>query len=190
LIATALHPAANDERLLLERTGAGDHSAFNVLFERHKSSVYRFCLLMLGDQAAAEDIYQDVFLNFYRACRAGDHVRNVRNYLITAARNRCLNLLRSTRRLAPLEESANLSYQEDIAASDTGAHLQDALMRIHPQYREAFLLFELEGYSYEEIAEQLEINKTVIRNRIYRAKQALQKSLGPILRNDEEFGSE
>lgn len=145
---------------------------------------------MLGDQAAAEDIYQDVFLNFYRACRAGEQVRNVRNYLITAARNRCLNTLRLSRRLTPLEDSPALSYQEDIAASDTGAHLQEALLHIHPQYREAFLLFELEGYTYEEISEQLGINRTVVRNRIYRAKQALQKILGPLLRNDEGLNRE
>ncbi len=186
MIATTLQPATQDDRTLLERASAGDHTAFSVLFERYKSGVYRFCVLMLGDRASAEDIYQEVFLNFYKACRNGDQVRNVRNYLITAARNRCLNSIRLTRRHTTLDDSPVLSYDHDVTISDTGEHLQNALMQIHPQYREAFLLFELEGYSYEEICEQLQIGKTVVRNRIYRAKQALQKILRPLLRDDDD----
>lgn len=177
-------PMTVDEQTLARRAGEGDHDAFSVLFTRYKNRLYRFCLFMLGDEATAEDIYQEVFLNFYRACRAGREMHNVRGYLITAARSRCLNHLRNSNRTSLLEEGSEPAYLPDVTAGDTSEHLRRALMQIPAQYREAFLLFEIEGYSYEEIANQVGITRDVVKNRIYRAKQALQKLLGPILRDE------
>lgn len=177
-------PQVVDDQELAARAGAGDHAAFGVLFERHKSGVYRFCLLMLGDQAMAEDIYQEVFINFYRACRTGQTMYNVRGYLMTAARTRCINAIRSAKRIADLDDAPEPSYVPDLTAYDTSHHLSEALKQIPPQYRETFLLFELEGYSYDEISRHLEISLGVVKNRIYRAKQALQKILRPILGED------
>jgi RNA polymerase sigma-70 factor (ECF subfamily) len=183
VIATVRHQA-DEERDLAARAGQGDHAAFAVLFERYKAGIYRFCLYMLDDAASADDIYQEVFINFYRACREGKEMTNVRGYLMTAARTRCLNALKSARRLSSLEDHDDESFEPDETLSDTAEHLRDALQRIPAQYREVFLLFELEGYSYHEIGEQLGITHDVIKNRIYRAKQALQKILRPLLRDE------
>lgn len=179
MIAT-VQQTTSDDQALAERAGKGDHAAFTVLFERYKGRIYRFCLLMLGDEASASDIYQDVFIRFYRACREGQQMYNVRGYLITVARTRCISALRELKRHAPLDDATDISVEPDETASDTNAHLQVALMAIAPQYREAFLLFELEGYSYEEICRHLEVSHDVVKNRIYRAKQALQKILAPL----------
>jgi RNA polymerase sigma factor (sigma-70 family) len=181
VIAT-LRQQTDDERELAARAGRGEHEAFAVLFERYKASIYRFCVYMLNDAASADDIYQEVFINFYRACREGKEMTNVRGYLMTAARTRCLNALKSSRRLTSIEDHDDNSYEPDETLTDTVEHLREALQRIPSQYREAFLLFELEGYSYQEIGEQLDITHDVIKNRIYRAKQALQKILRPLLR--------
>lgn len=175
-----------DERTLAQQAGAGDHHAFELLFSRYKNALYRFCLFMVGDQAVAEDIYQEVFLNFYRACRAGRDMHNVRGYLITAARSRCLNHLRTSNRTSSMAADAEPTYEPDVTAEDTSEHVRRALMQIPPQYRESFLLFEIEGYSYDEIAGQAGITRDVVKNRIYRAKQALQKLLRPILRNESD----
>jgi RNA polymerase sigma-70 factor (ECF subfamily) len=181
VIATARN-LADEERELAARAGGGDHAAFSVLFERHKAGIYRFCLYMLNDAAGAEDIYQEVFINFYRACREGKEMTNVRGYLMTAARTRCLNALKASRRLTSIDDFDDAGVAPDETLADTAEHLRDALQRIPPQYRESFLLFELEGYSYQEIGEQLGITHDVIKNRIYRAKQSLQKILRPLLR--------
>lgn len=180
MIATA-QPTSNDDQLLAERAGRGDHAAFNVIFERYKARIYRFCLLMLGDEAAAADIYQEVFIRFYRACREGQRMYNVRGYLVTVARTRCVSAIRDRKRTTSFDEDTVAGYEVDETTSDTGEHLQRALMSIAPQYREAFLLFEVEGYSYEEICAQLNVTRDVVKNRLYRAKQALQKILGPLL---------
>ncbi len=190
MIATARQVTNNDDQLLARKAGAGDQTAFGVLFERHKGNIYRFCLMMLGDEDAAADIYQDVFIGFYRACREGQTMHNVRGYLITAARSRCLNVLRTRGRHASLDDEEIISYEPDEAAGDTKEHLQRALQSIPPQYRDALLLFELEGYSYDEISKHFGISLGVVKNRIYRAKQALQKILGPLLRDDGTHGIE
>jgi RNA polymerase sigma-70 factor (ECF subfamily) len=180
-VIDTVRQTTDDDQLLAEQAGKGDHTAFNTLFERYKGRIYRFCLLMLGDEAAASDIYQDVFIRFYRACREGQRMYNVRGYLVTVARTRCISALRDMKRLTSMDEELEIACQPDETVFDTNAHLQQALMSIAPQYREAFLLFELEGYSYDEISRQLEITHDVVKNRIYRAKQALQKILGPLL---------
>lgn len=185
MIETVRHEA-EEERLLAARAGRGDHAAFAVLFERHKAGVYRFCLYMLNDAAGADDLYQEVFINFYRACREGKEMTNVRGYLMTAARTRCLNALKSSRRLTSIGDHDDRGYEPDETLSDTVEHLRAALQRIPPQYREAFLLFELEGYSYVEIGAQLGISHDVIKNRIYRAKQALQNILRALLRDNAD----
>ncbi len=183
VIATVQN-VTNDDQLLAEQAGAGDRAAFSTLFERHKGHIYRFCLLMLNDEDAAADIYQDVFIGFYRACREGQRMYNVRGYLITAARSRCLNVIRSKQRLTTLDDDVLIAYETDETAADTKEHLQRALAAIPPQYREALLLFEMQGYSYEEIGKHFGISLGVVKNRIYRAKQALQKILGPVLRDE------
>lgn len=184
MIATHGARTEMEDQELAARVGTGDHAAFTRLFERYKSSVYRFALLMTGDQSTAEDIYQEVFLNFYRICRTGQVMHNVRGYLMTSARRGALNAIKLSQRNVPIESIEEISWQPDPEVDDTNIYLQQALMAIPPQYREAFLLAEYEGYSYEEICEQLEVTRDVVKNRIYRAKRALQKILGPILRSE------
>lgn len=172
-----------EEQELTNRVREGDFEAFRVLFERYRLVVYRFCNLMINDHAAAEDIYQETFIVFYDACCKGEEIRNVQSYLITVARNRCLNLLRDRQRNVSLEEdlAVPLRYEPDLNKVDMNEILRSALSKIPEQYRESFLLFELEGYSYAEIAEYCNVDLGTVRNRIYRAKQSLKKILKPIM---------
>lgn len=170
-----------EDRELATRAGAGDHAAFTLLFERYKTRVYRYAFLMVGDEKVAEDLYQEVFINFYKACREGTEMYNVHGYLLRSVRNRCLNSLRHTSRQVSLDEAVDLYVEIDPSDADLQKHLRAALDAIAPQYREAFLLFAVEGYTYGEIAEQIDASLDVVKNRIYRAKQALQKILRRVL---------
>lgn len=169
------------DEMLTERVMQGDQDAFRLLFERHRTPMYRFCMLMLGKHTVAEDIYQEAFISLFRACRKGEVIRNVRAYLLTVARRRCLNQMRNNGKYLPLDEDIPLVYEMDLDSLGVGDALQDALLRIPAQYRETFLLFEIEGYSYKEVAECLDVSIDIVRNRIYRAKKALQKILDPVL---------
>lgn len=169
------------DEMLTERVTQGDQDAFRLLFERHRTPMYRFCMLMLGKHTVAEDIYQEAFISLFRACRKGEVIHNVRAYLLTVARRRCLNQMRSNGKYLPLDEDIPLVYEMDLDSLGVGETLQDALLKIPAQYRETFLLFEIEGYSYKEVAEYLDVSTDIVRNRIYRAKKALQKILDPVL---------
>lgn len=168
-----------DEQILVQRIQAGDHEAFRDIFERYRNQVYRFCLFTLEDEDAAKDIYQETFVAFYQACRDGTTPRNVRNYILTAARNRSLNYLKARRNHQPLHEVHHEAALMNDEASDANGHVWSALMQIPPQYKEAFLLAELWDYRYDEIAELLDISQHTVKNRIYRARVALRKLLTP-----------
>lgn len=169
-----------DEQLT-EKVRQGDHKAFEILFERHRTPIYRFCLLMLGDRLVAEDAYQEAFIALYQSCRRKERIRSVRGFLLTVARRKCLNLLRDDYKQVALDDDIVEAYEIDIDLVGVSDLLKAALLKIPAQYREAFLLFELEGYSYKEIADCLDVNLDVVRNRIFRGKKALQKILAPTL---------
>ncbi len=173
-----------DDALLLERIRKGDNEAFERLFDRYEAAIYRFCLLMLGDPDAARDIHQEAFFGLYRTCRRNGQVRSVYGWLMSMARSRCHNYLRDRRRheaLARSQPTETTIYPNYITDLDLEKHLHHALLAIPDHYREAILLYEVEGYSYREIAELLDIDFHKVKNRIYQAKLALQKILTPIL---------
>lgn len=167
--------------VLTQQVTQGNQEAFRILFNRYRMEVYRFCLLMVGKHAAAEDIYQEAFISLYRACRRGETIYHVRAYLLTAARRRCLNYLRTDGKYVALDEVESVAYEMKLDEIGVDVLLKEALQKIPPQYRESFLLFEIEGYSYQEIATCLDVSLDIVRNRIYRAKKNLQKILDPIL---------
>lgn len=171
---------SDEEQQLIARIRNGDQAAFRVLFDRYHYEVYRFCVLLLGEKAPAEDAYQETFFTFYRMCRDGAEIRNVHGLLLTVARNRCLNHLKGQGRTLPLDRVEEQAVRSDMDAFDAEEHLQKALMQIPVQYREALLLYEVEGYSYKEIAESLETTLHVVKNRIYYAKRALRSLLASL----------
>lgn len=176
------------EQVLIERVAKGDKEAFQEILERHQTAIYRYCRLMVGDEIIAEDMFQDTFFAFYRICREGKNIHNVRGYLVVTARSRCLDYLQTRKHHVPLEEALEIPYEQDLSSSEIQEHLQDALRLIPAQYREVLVLFALKEYTYDEIARALQVSKHVVKNRIYRAKQSLQKILSPLLGDSHEEG--
>lgn len=181
---------AEMDLLLARRIAQGDKEAFQVLFDRYEAGIYRFCLLILGNADMAQDIYQETFFGFYQTCRERKEIRNVHGWLISKARSLCLNHLRDSKRRIELLKGRDPDETTAVDTSLIGLedHLQKALLEIPSHYREALLLFEMEGYSYKEIEEQLGVDFHTVKNRIYQAKRALQKILGPILNGTDPDG--
>ncbi len=173
-----------EEQRLIREIKEGNQKSFQILFERYRIPIYRYCELMLGDGVIAEDAYQETFIAFYTACNRDEQFSSIHAYLLTVARNQCLNLLRNRKLQVPIEDVHELQYEDDHNLSDVKPMLYKALQQIPAQYREAFLLFEIEGYSYTEIAEYCQVELNTVRNRIFRAKKSLRKLLGPTLRDD------
>jgi RNA polymerase sigma-70 factor, ECF subfamily len=168
--------------LLVQRAAGGDVGAFEMLVRRYQLGVFRLCVRMLEDRQAAEDAAQDVFLVAWRSMGRFRGEAKFSTWLYRIATNRCLRELR--RRRAPTVE-----LPEGLAATEGVPHLVveaaeglaavgAAMGRLSLEQRVALLLREVEGLSYDQIAEVLGVSVAAVKSRIYRARVEVARDLG------------
>jgi RNA polymerase sigma factor (sigma-70 family) len=167
---------------------ADRNSAFEQLYERYVGDVYRYTLAVLRNPADAEDVTQTTFLNAYRAYLRGDEPRLPQNWLLRIAHNVCrTRYARSSRRPqeVPLEDRVNeLVVPEQDLPNVRG--VLKALGRLPFNQRSALAMRELEGRSYQEIAETLGVSVSAVETLIFRARRSLRlratalKALGAV----------
>ncbi len=180
-----VQPAVDEDRLLCARIHAGEADAFAVLYGRHKQAVYLYCMRLLGRSASAEDIFQDVFMKCYEQLRDGVQIQNLRAWLMTSARNRCFNQLRDRKFPADIDELGDELPGEAVLDIAERMDLEEALTHLTPDTRDALLLCEYQGFTYEEIADITGAPLTAIRKRIFRARQKLRTLLAPPTRGTQ-----
>jgi RNA polymerase sigma factor (sigma-70 family) len=151
--------------------------AFERLYRSYARDVYRYSLALLRNPADAEDITQTTFLNAYRAYQRGEEPRRPRNWLITIAHNAC-----RSRHLRAVRRPQEVPFEEAIAAMPMAAEaapkleeLLEALGRLPFNQRAALVMRELEGRSYAEIGETLELSVSAVETLIFRARRALRR---------------
>ena len=156
----------------------GADRSFERLYRKHAGDVYRYALVVLRNQADAEDVTQTTFLNAYRAMEKGERPRSPENWLIAIAHNVCRQRFRQSQR-RPTEvvyedELAETIVDEDaISAED----IRRALGHLAFNQRSALVMRELEGRSYQEIAEILGVTVSAVETLIFRARRALREQL-------------
>src|SRR5438309_1153273 len=167
--------------------------AFERLYEKHAPDVYRYALAVMRNQADAEDITQTTFLNAYRAFERGERPAKAHNWLIAIAHNVCRQRFRQSAR-RPHE----VSFDEDIGDRYIGVEDEDeapsaedirrALGHLAFNQRAALVMRELEGRSYAEIAEILDLSTSAVETLIFRARRALREQLeGSFTCGEAEF---
>jgi RNA polymerase sigma-70 factor (ECF subfamily) len=146
------------------------------LFEQHGTVIHRYFNRLTGDMAAADDLTQEVFLRVVRGGHAYEHRERERAWVFRIARNVLIDLRRRELRAPTLD-----SRVEPITAplQSTRASLREALALIPTEDREAFLLREVAGLGYAEIAVMTDSTVPAVRSRIYRARLALRDMLNP-----------
>lgn len=154
------------DRELVRRLRAGDHGAFEALWERHRGRLHRHALLQSGGrEAVAEEVVQDVFLSLFDGQAAPRE--NVAGYLLAAVRHRALNaVVRREARgdRASLEDLAELLVGQDPGTDPVAvAHAREerellaaALLELTPEQREVVLL-RSEGLAWKEVAELTQV---------------------------------
>src|SRR6266516_15639 len=149
------------------------------LYQKHAGDVYRYALVVLRNEADAEDVTQTTFMNAYRAFANGERPRTPQNWLIAIAHNVCRQRFRQSQRrpneVAFNEELAEapLEEEERIGAED----IRRALGHLAFNQRAALVMRELEGRSYQEIAEILGLSVSAVETLIFRARRALREQL-------------
>ena len=158
---------------------ADDDTAFERLYERHVRDVYRYAAAMLGTPADAEDVTQTTFLNAYRAFKKGTRPDKPQSWLIAIAHNVCRQRFRQAQRRpreVEFDERVGEGTSDEITAP-TAEDLRRALSQLAPNQRAAIVMRELEGGSYAEIAEVLEISVSALETLLFRARRALREQL-------------
>lgn len=167
-----------DVRLLAE-VAAGVEQAFVELYRRRHNDVYRFALAMAKSRSVAQDVTQEVFLNVLENAGRFDSAKgSARAWLFGCARHVALDRLRLERRWTDMPaEVAAVDGDERLFADLRVERLHKAITKLPVEYREALVLFELQGLTYAETAAVLECPVGTVRSRLHRARALLAAML-------------
>jgi RNA polymerase sigma-70 factor (ECF subfamily) len=176
---------------LVVRSLAQDHEAFGQLIDRHASAIVNLAYRMVGNQAEAEDLAQEAFLAAFKALPTFRADAKFSTWLYRIASNKCKDWLRVKRPGQGLydvdaDEQLDLHVAEDRTPEDLlsqqqiAQELEQAIQRLPPLYREAFVLKHIEGLSYEEMEEILGVSGDTLKMRVYKGRVQLSRELAAL----------
>ena len=176
----------------------GEQRAFDELVNRYQNRLLNFVYRTTGDRERAEDLVQEVFVRVYRHIHRFDRSRKFSTWIYTIASNLAKNELRNrSRNPLVLFQTIRRNWEDDdrpLQFEDPGSrpddlyrkrHLrevvEDAVEKLPPHHRNVFVLRELEGKSYEEIAEITGCNLGTVKSRLNRARNSFAAIIEPDL---------
>ncbi len=182
------------EQDLVRAAQGGDRDAFGALVEKHQGMVYSLALRMVGNPEDAADLAQTAFLNAWRGLGSFDGRSAFSTWLYRLTSNACTDFLRREKRRSQFsttledgedeEEGRQLDLPDErwspekaLEQSELQAAIRQGLASLSDSHREVLLLRELEGLSYAEIAQALELEEGTVKSRIARARTALREFL-------------
>ncbi len=176
------------EAELLAGCRAGKREALEALIKQYQPAVLRVCVSMLGSREV-EDLVQDIFIKVLKKIQNFEGRAALFTWIYEITVNHCRDELRKRKRRRwfslhalpqetveqiPLEEA---SASEQMEAGEMRQHLRRALNQLEPKYRELVVLRDLEGLSYEEIAQARGLAEKLVKSRLYQARQILAASM-------------
>ena len=171
--------------MIAEGSHQDSEAGFTELYQRYAHRIHAYCYRILTNPEEAEDAFQETFLRFHKAIKSGGSMTNVSGLLFTIARNLCINQKKKNVRWAAdtIEHDTLDSYDESYEKKELLELIAASLELIKPDYREAFVLREYNGFSYDEIARMLDISIPTAKIRVFRAKEKIRKVLEPYLKD-------
>jgi RNA polymerase sigma-70 factor (ECF subfamily) len=179
---------------LVARCRRGEREAFDELVERYQAKVYNLAYRLLGDADEASDVSQEAFLRIYRGLQSFQGGSALTTWVYRIVHNLCLDEMKRKRRRPQIvadptdsDDSSEplidrLSDESDepenqILGDERARAVRAAVHRLRGHHRDVLVLYDLEGFSYNEIAEILHTNVGTIKSRLNRARLALAKEL-------------
>ena len=193
--------AIDTDAMLVERTVAGDQKAFELLVIKYQRRIQRLIGRMVRDVDLVEDIAQETFIRAYRALAQFRGEAQFYTWLYRIAVNTAKKALMDLKRDPTISENSFKSGDDDetspleneltspetpdaVLASKEIAEMVNSAMEALPEdLRQAITLRELEGLSYEAIAEAMNCPIGTVRSRIFRAREAISEKVKPLLEN-------
>jgi RNA polymerase sigma-70 factor, ECF subfamily len=199
-------PWGRDEAELVAELQSGSEAAFDWLVTHYDGPVYSLLYGMLGSSPDAADCVQEVFLKAFRGIRGFHSGSTLKTWLYRIAIREALNHKRwhwrHSRQQVSLEgeREENLSFIEPrdqgespfdwMASRELRAVVQEALLKVPKVYRAAVILRDLDGLSYEEVAEVLDVSVGTVKSRMIRGRRLLREILEPVLHNNGEHAAQ
>jgi RNA polymerase sigma-70 factor, ECF subfamily len=179
LRAQAAAPETASDEMLIRRIAQGDQLAMRTLFGRHRVPLYRWLLRLVGDEALAEDLLSDVFLDVWRQAATFESRSSVSTWLLAIARHKALSA-RRRRPDAELDEKIASTVAdpaddpEVVLQKKTRAELlRRCLARLSPEHGEVIDLVYFHGKSVKEVAEIVGIAEATVKTRMFYARKNL-----------------
>jgi RNA polymerase sigma-70 factor (ECF subfamily) len=175
---------SQDENLLIQQFKAGDLSIFEIIVKKYQDRIYNLCRYLLLNIQDAEDAAQDVFIKAYRNLNNFKPEASLYTWLYRIGVNTCLDHKKKSRP-APLKDqsladklpSPEPSPERYYQSKEIGRAIRAALDQLSKPSRAIIVLKEIEGLSYEEIAEVLTISVGTVKSRISRTRDELRRLL-------------
>jgi RNA polymerase sigma-70 factor, ECF subfamily len=173
-----------DDAELLARTARGDEQAFRALVDRHARYLYGIAHSMSGNAADAEDLVQETLIAALNSTFRGESA--VRTWLVGILVRRAGMLRRTKARhpTSPMEIEPPGSKPAATAGSDVRMDLTVMLEQLSPEHRQVIILRELEGLTYDEMAEAIGVPRGTIESRLHRAREELRRRFKGYLKQD------
>jgi RNA polymerase sigma-70 factor (ECF subfamily) len=181
---------------LIERARAGDTASFRRLVERHQRRAFTIAVALVRDEEDAREVVQEAFIRVYRGLAQFHGGSSFFTWLYRIVTNLSIDVMRRpARREQHLEDVLEAADTEDVqvASFDHGdpflalhrselrSAIQKALDELPPYHRGVIVMRELEGMSYEEMAEAMGVSKGTIMSRLFHARRKLERALSSAL---------
>ena len=177
---------------LWQSAARGDQKAFHTLVDRHAAGMFRLALSLASTRSDAEDICQETFTAAFKSLKSFDGRASVKTWLTRILMRRAAkiwNKQKNDRRTLSLHQSADANGDFESASShvpsvastasavDQRLDLMEVIRTLAPEFRDTVILREVEGLSYQEIADALNVPRGTVESRLYRARAELRKKL-------------
>lgn len=184
---------ATDEQLLADYAH-GDQRAFAELIRRYQQELFAFLCRFVADAAAAEDLFQETFIQVHRNAAAFDPERRFRPWLFTIAANKARDHLRAVGRrvtqsldnttgrdpeattFLDLMDSGMAAPPSDLSRAEDRAAVQQTLAQLPAHYREVLVMSYFHQFAYKDMAQMLQIPLGTVKSRLHAALAAFAKS--------------
>jgi RNA polymerase sigma-70 factor, ECF subfamily len=177
--AQAAAPETSSDDMLIRRIAEGDQLAMRTLFGRHRVPLYRWLLRLVGDEALAEDLLSELFLDVWRQAASFEARSSVSTWLLAIARYKALSA-RRRRTDAELDDelASKLADPADdpervLQKKDRAEVLSRSLTRLSPEHGEVIDLVYYHGKSVKEVAEIIGIAEATVKTRMFYARKKL-----------------
>ena len=195
-------PVERDDEMLVKDCQAGDEEAFRLLVQRYQKKLFSVAFGMVHHAEDALDIIQDAFLKAHRNLPNFQGNSSFYTWIYRITVNLCIDFLRKETKHqaldyddtlhhethqpenAPIGGSAPASPSDALKNKELGQQIWSAIQRLSENHRSVILLREIEGMSYEEIAQTLQCSKGTVMSRLHHARSHLRKFLEDYLDGD------